>query len=267
MTERFEHKRSLGQNFLNSNYVPKKMCAAGDVRIDDVVLEIGPGVGALTKELLVRGARVVAVEADKRAIHILEETFAPQIASGQLSLHHQDARKLSLSSLGLHDRQFKVVANVPYYLSSFLLRQLLDSDTQPKTLVFLLQKELVTRIARDKKMSLLSLSVRVFGDPTYIGTVGRGHFTPQPKVDSAILLVSNINRDRLGAIPGDEFFSLLQLGFGQKRKQLQHNLSAKYQREIIRRSLRQIDLTEAVRAEDVPLEKWLLLCTLLSTSE
>lgn len=265
MVERFEHKKSLGQNFLNSDYVPKKMCAAGDIAPHDLVLEIGPGTGALTQELLARGASVIAIETDKRAIAVLQDRFEREIEVGTLVIHHQDARQLSASALGLTDAAFKVVANVPYYLSSFLLRQLLETTTQPTTLVFLLQKELVVRIARDKKESLLSLSVKAFGDPTYICTIKRGHFTPPPKVDSAILLISNINRERLGGISSEKFFSLLQLGFGQKRKQLQHNLSTNYEKENVRQALAHTGLSQTVRAEDVPLKKWLELYTALST--
>src|SRR5690606_15015371 len=101
----------------------------------------------------------------------------------QLHIHHQDIREFDLASLNLADHQFKVVANIPYYLSGLLLRTFLDTTVQPTTLVFLIQKELAERIARDKKESLLSLSVKVFGEPTYVTTVKRGHFTPPPKVD------------------------------------------------------------------------------------
>ena len=104
MAEKFEHKKSLGQNFLNSDYAPKKMCDAADLEIGEVVLEIGPGTGALTKELLARGAKVVALEADLRAIESLEATFAAEISAGQLIIHHHDARTVKPGDFGLCDR-------------------------------------------------------------------------------------------------------------------------------------------------------------------
>ncbi len=265
-TERFQHKKSLGQNFLTSAIVPGWLVAAGEVTADDTILEIGPGTGALTRALLATGARVIAVEADVRVITILETEFTEEIASSKLMLHHGDARELNMSILGLVDHSFKVVANIPYYLSGYLLRTLLEGPVQPTTLVFLMQKEVVERIARDPKESLLSLSVKVFGIPRYLKTVGRGHFNPVPKVDSAILQVSHINRTHFTDL--DEmaiFFNLLHLGFGQKRKQLLSNLSHQYDRRYLQDLFQKNNLLLDVRAEVVPLEKWLILFKDLST--
>ena len=261
--EKFLHKKSLGQNFLNSDYVPKKMSDAANLKKGDVVLEIGPGVGALTKELLKREVAVIAIEADARAITSLQETFSEEIKSGQLTLHHADARKLDLVSYGLKAGEYKVVANIPYYLSGLLLRNLLDTETQPKTLVFLIQKELAERIAREKKESLLSLSVKVFGEPTYICTVKRGHFTPPPKVDSAILAVHNISKDSFKDFSSESFFEILHLGFGQKRKQLAHNLGKAYGKEKVVSGLTGLNLPPTTRAEDMSVEEWLTFAEFL----
>ncbi|MEY2665387.1 MAG: dimethyladenosine transferase, rRNA (adenine1518-N6/adenine1519-N6)-dimethyltransferase [Candidatus Parcubacteria bacterium] len=260
---KFEHKKSLGQNFLNSAYAPKKMCDAANLEKGNIVLEIGPGTGALTKEILARGARVIALEADSRAIKSLENTFATEIAAGQLTLHHHDARTIEPGYFGLKNQQYKVVSNIPYYLSGLLFRTLLETDIQPNTLVFLVQKEVATRIARDKKESLLSLSVKVYGDPTYICTVGRGHFTPSPKVDSAVIAIRNISKQRLNGIKEKRFFTLLHLGFGQKRKQLVANLSSVAPREVILEALQSLSLSPTVRAEDIPADAWIALIKLL----
>ncbi|MEK7639182.1 MAG: 16S rRNA (adenine(1518)-N(6)/adenine(1519)-N(6))-dimethyltransferase RsmA [Patescibacteria group bacterium] len=265
MPQSFQHKKSLGQHFLNSDYVPKLMCDAARLEAGGTVLEIGPGTGILTKELLARGVRVIAVEADARAIAFLEETFPDAIAREELTLHHTDARTLDLQALSLRDQAYKVVSNIPYYLSGSLLRQLLDTTTQPNTLVFLIQKELAERVARSKKESLLSLSVKVFGDPSYIGTIKRGHFTPPPRVDSAILAITNINRNRLGSLSSETFFTILHLGFGSKRKQLLGNLSARWPREALEALFSDLDLPLTIRAEDVPLSTWIPLCTHLSS--
>lgn len=262
----FEHKKSLGQNFLNSDYVPKKMCDAAVVTTGDIVLEIGPGTGALTKELLLRGAKVVAVEADSRAVEVLKETFTAEIENGALQLHQSDARELDVESLGLKPQQYKVVSNIPYYLSGLLLRTILDSANQPTSLVFLIQKELAERIARDKKESLLSLSVKAFGQPSYICTIKRGHFTPAPKVDSAILAINNINQANFKEISAENFFKILHIGFGSKRKQLQGNLSQHYEKSLVEKALATAELPAKVRAEDVPLQKWFELVIQLSST-
>ncbi len=255
----FEHKKSLGQHFLNSDHIPKKMCDAGAVRAGDTVLEIGPGTGILTKELLARGAKVVAIEADPRAVASLEETFANEISQKQLTLHLHDARELNPVDFGLQKQSYKVVSNIPYYLSGLLFRLMLDTPCQPNTLVFLIQKEVAERIARDQKESLLSLSIKVFGDPTYICTVKRGHFTPPPKIDSAIVAVTDIGRHRLLSTDPANFFTLIHLGFGQKRKQLLGNLSKEFARQRLEEDFTSLNLPLTVRAEDVPLKTWLKL--------
>lgn len=261
MSEKFEHKKSLGQHFLNSDYVPKKMCdAAGDIA-GKTVLEIGPGTGVLTKEILARGGKVVAVEADRRAITSLEETFADAIAGGDLTIYHHDARTLEPSKFKLEKQGYIVISNIPYYLSGSLFRSLLDTDCQPTTLVFLIQKEVAERIARDKKESLLSLSIKIFGNPTYISTIKRGHFTPPPKVDSAILAVHNISHDHFlkNDIVPENFFTILHLGFGQKRKQLLGNLNTLFSRDHLMTVFQDLGLSLTIRAEDVPLHTWLQL--------
>jgi 16S rRNA (adenine1518-N6/adenine1519-N6)-dimethyltransferase len=263
MTEKFEHKKSLGQHFLNSDYAPKRMCDVADILPGEVVLEIGPGTGALTKELLVRGAHVIALEADPRAIEALNSTFSEEIASGQLIVKHGDARIIDFKGLGLDSVTYKVVANIPYYISGLLFRSLLEAEYQPKTLVFLVQKEVATRIARDKKESLLSLSVKIFGNPTYICTISRGHFTPPPKVDSAIIAVKAISKDRLQNLEQTAFFELLHLGFGQKRKQLLGNLSTVYERVKIEEALTTLQLPRTVRAEDISITQWVELARFL----
>lgn len=260
----FAHKKSLGQNFLRGEVVPKWLTEAAAVTKEDTVLEIGPGEGALTKVLLQTGAKVIALETDKRLIEILENTFAGEIKSKQLTLVEGDARHLNPTNLGLENEKYKVVANIPYYLSGFLLRTCLENECQPNTLVFLMQKEVVERVARDRKESLLSLSVKAFGEPKYVKTVTKGHFVPPPKVNSAILLVKDIsmkhfqNRQAL-----EHFFNILHLGFAQKRKQLFGNLSQVYDREILAAMFSTLGISTTIRAEDISLPVWLMLCQVL----
>ena len=260
---KFQTKKSLGQHFLNSRVVPDWMVETAEINQGETVLEIGPGTGVLTRALLEAGAKVVALEADKRALAVLHENFQNYLSSGQLTPHQTDVRQLDFSEFGLRDHEFKIVANIPYYLSGHLLRVCLAGSIQPRSLVFLVQKEVAKRAAasleRGDKESLLSLSVQAFGEPVYVREVSRGHFTPSPQVDSAILLVRNIDRANFSQIDEAHFFSLLHLGFGQKRKQLLGNLSATYDRTELLHHFSTIGIEEKARAEDVPLNKWLQL--------
>ena len=239
------------------------MCDSAKLVAGDRVIEVGPGTGILTKEILARGASVIAVETDVRAIAVLQETFSKEITSGQLVIHHHDARTLHPTDFGVTNHSYKVVANIPYYISGSLFRSFLDTDCQPTDLVFLVQKEVAHRIVRDLKESLLSLSVKVFGTPTYICTVKRGHFTPPPKVDSAVICVEHINRSYFVDLDRAEFFSLLHLGFGQKRKQLLGNLTKRYTREHLQNVFVVEQLPLDIRAEDISTEKWIRLAKLL----
>ncbi len=257
----FFTKKSLGQHFLNNSRIPERMAEAGHVREGDTVLEIGPGTGALTQALLKRGARVIALEADRRAITVLRDTFLSHITEGRLVLIHGDARTIPLRTLhpDITSGRYKVVANIPYYLSGMLFRTFLESDTQPSDLVFLVQKEVALRIARDTKESLLSLSIKVYGEPEYVATVKKGNFTPQPKIDSAIIAVHDISKKNFRNIEESTFFELIHVGFKSKRKQLISNLSDKYDRETLRTDFAKLGIREDVRAEDLGVHMWLSL--------
>jgi 16S rRNA (adenine1518-N6/adenine1519-N6)-dimethyltransferase len=267
-TPRFETKKSLGQHFLNGKRVPTLMAEAADVKDGDVVLEIGPGTGALTRALLESGAKVVALEADERAVTVLQEAFKHEIAIERLVLFHTDVRALdvqsaTLSRAGIVSGKYKVVANIPYYLSGHLFRTFLESENQPSGIVFLVQKEVAERIARDKKESLLSLSVKVYGDPFYIKTIGRGNFTPPPKVDSAVIAIHTISKERLEGVSEKDFFTFIHAGFGSKRKQLLGNLSSLYPRETLVHIFSTLGIRPDVRGEDLHLERWLELVRML----
>lgn len=247
-------KKSLGQHFLTSQGIAKRIVEAGECRPGDTVLEIGPGTGFLTEEILNSGAKVIAVEKDDRAIPLLEEKFIDFIREGRLKLVHGDILEEHLS-LKL-PKKYKLIANIPYYITGALMRRFLETDHQPSCIVFLVQKEVADRIARSKKASILSLSVKAYGSPSYIETVAARFFKPIPKVDSAILKISDISKVFFEEMSEKLFFELIHLGFGQKRKKLIGNLSKKYPKELLLSAFNEFSISENIRAEDFSLSGW-----------
>lgn len=255
-----QKKKSLGQHFLKSATYLRAIADAADVQAGDTVLEIGPGEGALTKELLSRGARVVAVEKDHRLIPMLQVAFDKELHAGALQLHEADALEIDAEKI-LENKTYKLVANIPYYITGSLLKKFLSEEKQPSTLVFLIQKEVAERIARSKKESILSLSVKAYGDVAYIKTVPRGAFSPAPNVDSAILAVQTISKNKFSDSAHEKkFFQLVKAGFSQKRKKLKNNLEPMFGNETAAR-MRAAGIAEDARAEDVELEQWLALAS------
>lgn len=267
-------KRSLGQHFLKNPKVVEKMAEAAGLKEGDLVLEIGPGTGMLTKGLLGAGARVIAIEADTRAVDLLNGHFGKEMDAGQLVVHHADVREKTLEDFVPEDTPYSVVANIPYYLSGMLLRETLSAAHQPEKIVFLVQKEVAERVARSKKESLLSLSVKAYGHPRYVATVSKGNFSPMPKVDSAILAIEDISRERFKSAPPaggwrsgriDEkwFFELLHAGFTSRRKQLMGNLAVFCKKTTLLGLFETLGIPPNIRGEDLSIDTWLALadCT------
>ncbi len=255
-------KKSLGQNFLTSRTVVERMVETAHINKQDTVLEVGPGKGVLTEVLLEKARKVVAVEKDNNLIKFLEEKFAKEIQSGQLELISGDILKFN----PLQDKlkKYKLVSNIPYYITGALFKKILSSDTHPKTIVLLVQKEVAERIAKDKKESVLSLSVKVYGTPRYIKKVPARFFKPKPKVDSAILLIENISKDFFSQCSEENFFTLIKAGFAHKRKKLIRNLEPVFNRKQVGDVFTSCNISLDARAEDIPLEKWKCLSTKLS---
>lgn len=245
-------KKSLGQHFLAAPSYVRQIAEVGGASDGQVVLEVGPGTGLLTRELLSQGAKVIAVEKDDRMIPLLTEQFAQELKTKQLRLVHGDILEENLRALGLRAGKYRVIANIPYYISGMLLRFFLTHTEQPATMTLLVQKEVAERIARSKKESLLSLSVKAYGEPEFIKKVPRGAFSPAPSVDSAILTIKNISRNHF-VNPSHEklFFTLLHAGFAHKRKKLGKAIAPHI-------GPRASGVTDA-RAEDISLQGWLSL--------
>jgi 16S rRNA (adenine1518-N6/adenine1519-N6)-dimethyltransferase len=245
----------LGQHFLTGQWAAKKLVDSARIGTHDTVLEIGPGRGALTKELLATGARVIAIEKDEALVVRLKETFRAELTNERLTLIESDVRNLDLKTTGIG--AYILAANIPYYITGEIIRQFLSSDVQPTTMALLVQKEVAKRIvARDKKESILSISVKVYGDPEIAVVVSRGNFAPPPSVDSAILVVRNISKEFFKSMDEGFFFKVVRAGFSSKRKFLAGNLGKEFWREKVLHAFIAADVPEKARAEDVTLYQW-----------
>ncbi len=250
-------KKSLGQNFLKSKKALSAMIEAGEITKNDTVLEIGPGQGALTEKILETGAKVIAVEKDNRLIEVLNEKFKKEVKNGQFALIYGDILELNLEKIGLKNGDFKLIANIPYYITGLIFRKFLSESIQPKKLVIMVQKEIADRIiARDAKESLLSLSVKVYGNVKKIMKVEKENFSPKPKVDSAILLVDNISKFFFNEINEEKFFEVIKTGFAHKRKVLVANLKEKFEQNDLLKIFQDLKIPIKARAEDLTLENW-----------
>lgn len=216
-------KKSLGQNFLIEQAGLNKVINAAEITADDEVLEIGAGLGSLTYLLAQTARQVVAVEIDKAMLPPLRQALAEfdnvRVIAG-------DILELKPDEL-MQGQDYVVVANIPYYISSAIIRHLMAANRRPKRVVLTLQKEVAERIlARDGKMSLLSLSVHLFGQVSLAGLIPAGSFLPAPEVDSAVLKIELYPQPLVPLEQQDAFFKLAHAGFGQKRKTLRNSLSA-----------------------------------------
>lgn len=249
-------KKSLGQHFLKSEETLGRIIDAAKKTRSEVVLEIGPGQGALTEALLQNFKKVVAVETDRRMVDFLKKIFKPEIDSGKLILIEKDILQFNPEELKNFGNSYQIVANIPYYITGEILRKFLGNTFQPKGLTLLVQKEVAERVvAADGKQSILSNAVAVFGEARNAGVVARGEFVPAPKVDSAILVIENINDDFFKRVPRRRFFDVLKRGFSHKRKVLINNFEGE-EREKIINYLESKKISLKVRAEELSKEDW-----------
>lgn len=249
-------KKSLGQNFLNSDRVIERIADAGEIKNGEIILEIGPGKGVLTSALLSRGAKVIAVEKDQRLIPILNTRFESEIKSGKLELINADVTE----SFSPPKEIYKLIANIPYYITGEILRKFLSGPNKPKMMVLMVQKEVAKRmIANDKKESILSLSVKVYGTPSLIMNVSRGNFFPIPNVDSAVIKINEIKNPFNNEQEENRFFEIIHAGFAHKRKKLSSNLLKFFDKEKISQIFLENNLDISVRAEDTQKEFWINL--------
>jgi 16S rRNA (adenine1518-N6/adenine1519-N6)-dimethyltransferase len=220
--------KSLGQNFLIDESALEKVAEAAEIEPGDQVLEIGPGLGSLTRLLAQRAKRVVAVELDADLLPPLRETLAlfdnVQVIHGDIM--EQDIAALMSDPNSGAPAPYRVAANIPYYITSALIRRLLEAPMPPRLLVLTVQREVAQRIcAAPGDLSLLALSVQVYGQPRIVGRIPAGAFYPPPQIDSAILRVDLFDQPLISSADIETFFRLAKAGFGQKRKTLRNSLS------------------------------------------
>jgi 16S rRNA (adenine1518-N6/adenine1519-N6)-dimethyltransferase len=242
----------LGQHFLIHGWPASKLAHAIEVRKGETIVEIGPGKGILTKELLKFGP-VLAIEKDPALILKLQDSFSGEIAERRLTLINADVRDVSPEFFGL--KEYVVAANIPYYITGEIIRQFLTSAVQPRAMALLVQKEVANRIvAKNGKESILSLSVKAYGEPRIIAKVGKSHFSPPPSVDSAIIVIDSVSKDFFADISEEEFFTVVRTGFSSKRKVIANTLTPLF--EDVQSALAHCDIDVKTRPEDISIHSW-----------
>lgn len=252
-------KKSLGQNFLKSEIALKKIIEAGEIKKGDIILEIGPGRGALTEKLLEKSGTVIAVEKDHELFAFLKIKFEKEITEKKLILINSD-----ILDFNINLQKYKIIANIPYNITGAILKKFLAAENQPERMILMVQHEVAKRIiASDKKESILSISVKAYGEPKMIMKVNKRYFSPAPKVNSAIIAIKNISRkifeseDELVDLAGrqvlseERFWEIVKAGFAHKRKKLSSNLK--------NTGIFTTETLKNKRAEDLTLLDWISL--------
>jgi 16S rRNA (adenine1518-N6/adenine1519-N6)-dimethyltransferase len=251
-------KRKLGQNFLHDPGALEKIVTSAEVTHRDTVLEVGPGTGTLTQFLARAAKKVIAVELDERLQPILEHELR---SYSNVWVIYQDILTVDVAGL-LRPDDYLVVANVPYYITSAILRHLLEAPHKPRRLVLTVQKELAERlIATPDDMSLLTVSVQFFGAPRIINRLKPAAFWPRTDVDSAVVRIDVYDEPPVDVPDSDSFFRVVRAGFGQKRKQLKNSLGAGLGMKTAQAAelLEQAGIDPRRRAETLALEEWAAL--------
>jgi 16S rRNA (adenine1518-N6/adenine1519-N6)-dimethyltransferase len=254
-------RKSLGQHFLIDREVLEKVASAAELAADDIVIEVGPGLGVLTRELAGQAGWVVAVELDNRLAFILNRTLA---SFENVTVVNGDILKIEPAALleeyaGGKAASYKVVANLPYYITSAVIRHFLEARLRPRLMVVMVQKEVAEAIVAEAgRMSLLSVSVQFYGKPEIVSYVAAGCFYPPPEVDSAILKIGVYSQPLMAEEDAGSFFELVRAGFSAPRKQLVNSLAQGLglPRAEALPLLEGADIVPRRRAESLTLEEW-----------
>jgi 16S rRNA (adenine1518-N6/adenine1519-N6)-dimethyltransferase len=253
-------RKGLAQHFLISRTILRKITAAAELSPNDTVMEIGPGLGVLTRELVQQAGRVIAVELDDKLAAILKENLSD---CNNFSVVNRDIMETEPGALlkekASGQMNYKVVANLPYYITSAVLRHFLEADIKPKLMVIMVQKEIAQAItAKPGKMSLLAVSVQFYGHPKVVTYVPAECFYPAPKVESAVLRIDLYPQPAVTVSDIDSFFRLVRAGFTASRKQIANSLAQGLglPKNDIMPLLEKAGIDTKRRSETLSLEEW-----------
>lgn len=275
--------RSKGQNFLIKEEVYNNIIEAADLKKDNIVLEIGPGLGFLTTKLADKAKQVITIELDDKLAKYLKFSLEIQKIKN-VEIINENILDIEIEKLKVKNFEYKIVANLPYNITSIFLRKFLSLKNKPNTMVLMLQKEVAERIlAKPGKMSLLAVSVQYYAEPEIIDYVPANAFWPEPQVDSAIVKLkvkspsNSAGRQKspacqaslrtgrkvkqVGVDKERDFFRLIKFGFSSKRKMLKNNLSVGYKitQELAENKLKQVGFDPKIRAQELSVEGWVKL--------
>ena len=271
LLRRFDHRarKSLGQHFLIDEEVLRLITSAAELTPSDLVMEVGPGLGVLTRELARRAGGVIAVELDDKLVAILKQALAP-FPNGNVVIVNGDILEIEPATL-LEEHKgkfpevagiasnYKVVANLPYYITSAVMRHFLEASVKPQVMVVTVQKEVAQAIvAKPGDMSVLSISVQFYGQPKIVSYVPARCFYPAPEVDSAILRVDLYARPPVAVTDAKSFFELVRAGFSTPRKQIVNSLAQglKLPKAEVLSLLAKAQIAQQRRAETLSLDEW-----------
>lgn len=253
-------KKGLGQNFLIDQDALDAIVEAAGLNKGDHVVEVGPGTGFLTEQLIQKAGKVTSVELDENMVEILKEQFR---LTENLEVIHSDILKLNVEDL-VGDK-YKVVANIPYYITSPVIRHFLQAEVRPKLMVVLVQKEVAEKICGLTGKSFITVETQLRGHPEYIATVPAGSFYPSPKVDSAILKITVYPEPKVPESELKDFLRIVKFGYSQKRKKLSNGLAAGLHKEPaeVRELLEKANVPIGARPEELEIEDWKRLADVL----
>lgn len=244
--------KALGQHWLTDRFILSEIANAADIKLTDTVLEIGPGLGTLTSELLRRANNVVAVEFDSE----LARKLPAQFPGTKLAVHNEDILSFDLNQL---PKDYVVVANVPYYITSKIVQTLMTAENKPRVAVLLVQKEVAERIAAGPgQMSILAIAAQLYATAQLGIEVPRHYFTPPPEVDSQVIILQTRESSLVSADDERTFFRVVKAGFANRRKKLRSSLAAGLglDKSLTEDYLRTADIDPNVRAQDLTIDDW-----------
>ncbi|MBU1988017.1 MAG: ribosomal RNA small subunit methyltransferase A [Nanoarchaeota archaeon] len=250
--------KRLGQNFLVSKSALKKTIETAGLSPKDIVLEIGPGLGTLTQELAKQAKKVIAVEKDPKMCEILKENVR-MWGRKNVRIIQEDILKIENDSTSQLLNDYKIVANLPFYLTAPVIRKFLEAETPPQIMALIVQKEVAQRIcAKPPKMSILAVSVQFYAEPKIISFISKESFWPQPEVNGAILRIVPLNNTDRKLVDINLFFKIVKAGFAHPRKQLANNLSngLKLTKDKTKKWMEENEIQPSQRAETLSIKDW-----------